>query len=156
MFWSILLLPSDCVANQCMGKEDGEGKMRRAFLYFSGFNLKVEKSFGNCGLLAFWSPHLKNNAFSGFLWSSVRVRVTLFSHNSDIFHLRLPPPLSNLSPAKKSATSTPKQDLQFQTKGWQSAAASETSQWPALQKLVKNLGDTGLFWKQLPLDMGWL
>ena len=141
-------LPSDCVANQCLGKEDGEEKTRRAFLFiFQALTWRLRK-------VLITVPYFP---FEVHIWRTMPSVVFCGLHwGSDIFQLRLPPPLSNLSPAKKSSTYTPKQDLAFQTKGWQSAAASETSQWSALQKLVKNLGDTGLFWKQVPLDMGWL
>lgn len=150
-------LPSDCIADQCLGKEDGEEKMRRAFPFiFQALTWRLRKVLITVPYFPFEVHVWRTMPSVVFLWSSLRVRVTLFSHNSDIFHLRVPPPLSNLSPAKKSSTYTPKRDLAFQTKGWQLAAASETSQWSALQKLVKNLGDTGLFWKQVPLDMGWL
>ena len=37
-------LPSDCVANQCLGKEDGEEKTRRAFLFiFQALTWRLRK-----------------------------------------------------------------------------------------------------------------
>lgn len=144
----------DCRANQYTGKGMVGGNEEAFNFYFPDFNLRL-KSLGNCGLLSFlitYERTMPSVVFAVFTEGGV----TLFSHDSDIFHLRLPPPLSNLSLPRRSSSSTPKQDLVFQTKGWQSAAAEWDKPMVCFAEAYQESWWYRTVHRQLPLDMGWL
>lgn len=102
-----------------------------------------------------WRPDLKNNFFYFFCihlgsgWPCPQMV-------SDIFRLTLLPLPSNLSPANKCLPPHQSWALGFKPRGWQSAAANETSQRSALQKLVNSPDDKGLVWKQQAWGLGLL
>lgn len=151
--FSSSVLASDYVADQCLGKEDGEEyeeglwssfpvltwELRTVLVMVAPFPCGLNSRSENIVSSGFGGPHVG----SGWPCSHTASDTLhlIFCLCWGIFHL----PRRDLPPHQGRT-------LTFKSRGWQSAAAIETSQLPALPKLVRNPDDRGLFWKQLALE----